>query len=97
MMSNLITRLNPFKDEPRVEVRQITLDNLWQEASSLGRIEIDEPIFSKEIRVTIKFETPRGSVVHAKASGADVYIAFQCALSEAYELGAVPKKKGTRS
>jgi hypothetical protein len=91
-MNTFLTKLKSISgNEPPIEARRITLDDLWSEGASMGRVEIDQPVFTDGVRVTIKFETKRGSVVYAKASGSDVYSAFQCALSEAYDLGAVRK------
>ncbi len=91
-MNNFLTPFNKDSNkELPIEARRITLDDLWQEGGSIGRVKIEHPIFSDGVRVEIKFETQRGSAVYAKGIGSDVYTAFQNALSEAYDLGAIRK------
>lgn len=69
-------------------VRQITLDEQWREAESLGRVEVDCSILSKSYEVKISWKRHTGSWIHAVGNHSDISVAMGRAINEARELGA---------
>lgn len=65
-----------------------TLDELWTEAESLGRIEVEHPVFKDTYRVEIMFDTKSGSSVRAKFEAPRIWDAVHGAILEARSLGA---------
>lgn len=66
-----------------------SLDQLWTEASSLGKVRAGYLWLSDDlITVEICFKRPSGSSISAKGSSTDIHEAFLLAIKEAKELGA---------
>lgn len=67
----------------------ITLDYLWEQASSLGRVKVDHGIIDGQY-VEIQFKRKSGSLVYAKGYSSDIREAFRLVIAEAVDLGARP-------
>lgn len=82
--------MNKIVGSPVVELLQAqTLDQLWNEAEQLGRIEVDHRIGSKgSYRVQIMFTRPSGSTIYAEGNDTNIAFALGKAINEARELGA---------
>lgn len=75
-------------DGPRV-VRPVTLDELWREAESLGRVKVDNSFVGESYEVSIQFERGRhGTRICAKGKHPDIIAALELAIDEARENGA---------
>ncbi len=68
-----------------------TLDELWEGAERLGRIEVDRPFGAGDYRVTIRFSTALGSTIYARGESVDIREALHRAIHEALSLGAKPR------
>lgn len=64
-----------------------SLDELWREASSLGKVSVDHTF---EQYVEITFTNRAGSRIYARGKHTDIYQAFRMAIVEAKNLGATP-------
>jgi len=69
-------------------LREQTLDELWQEASSLGAVRVYQYKQGREVKATILWERKSGSEISAVGAGQEVGIALSNAIIEARELGA---------
>lgn len=67
----------------------ITLDDLWERASALGRVTVEHS-FGQGQFVQIKFDRRGGSTVWAKGYHSEIREAFRLAIEEALALGARP-------
>lgn len=65
-----------------------TLDSLWEKASSLGKVEVDNSFRVQSACIT--FERSSGSYVIAKGKSPDIREAMRLAIEEALALGARP-------
>jgi ribosome-associated translation inhibitor RaiA len=72
-------------------LREISLGELWREAESLGRIEVDRDWQDTSYSVEIKFSRPSGTRIIAKGSHSDICVAVSRAIDEAREMGAGEK------
>lgn len=72
------------------QLHAVSLDELWREAESLGRIKIDSPTWSRSdpYEVTITFHRRSGTRVHAVGKNTDICFAMADAINEAREMGA---------
>ncbi len=69
-------------------LREIKLDELWHEAETLGRVEVDRDWADTTYAVEIKFSRPSGTRIIAKGSHSDICVAVSRAIDEAREMGA---------
>lgn len=69
------------------DYRPTTLDEVWREAESIGRISVEKTIFSGKYRAQIAFDTRHGSC-YAKAEHDSALIALGMAINHARQLGA---------
>lgn len=66
-----------------------SLDQLWQEAERLGRIEVDRELFADSgYRVRIHFKRQSGTRVAAEGKDENIAYAMSKAISEARHLSA---------
>lgn len=65
-----------------------TLDQLWQEAASLGGVRLWQYAIGHDIEVTIVFTRRSGTKVEAKGRNTNVAFALADAINEAREMGA---------
>lgn len=86
-----MTRLLLFnKDESGVyaDSHAKTLDALWAEAESLGKVGVECKTFDSGYRSTIQFKTKSGSMVFSHGEGDTPYDALLAGIKEAVSLGA---------
>ena len=69
-------------------VKAQTLDELWNEAEQLGRIQVDHAVFEKDYRVRIMFTRKSGTTVWAEFRDRNIAFAVAGAINEAREMGA---------
>lgn len=66
-----------------------TLDSLWHEAETLGRVSVDSAIGSNgAYRARIRFERKSGTTIWAEGNDSEIKAALAMAINEARELGA---------
>lgn len=66
-----------------------SLDSLWEEAETLGRIEVDHSWKNRDdYRVRIRFERKTGTTVWAEGNDKNIAFAVASAINEAREMGA---------
>lgn len=85
-----MTRLLSFnKDKSGVyaDSHAQTLDALWVEAESLGRVDVESKSFGVGYRSTIRFSTKSGSMIFAHGEGDTPYDALLAGVKEAASLG----------
>lgn len=75
--------------------RAETLEGLWMEAETLGKVGVDAK-WSGGYRATVNFATRSGSNVFAHGEGKRPDDALRAAIEEARALGAVPQNGGRR-
>jgi hypothetical protein len=66
--------------------RQTTLDELWAEAETLGKVGVDD--WSGEYKATISFTTRSGSHIRASGKHKSPAVALGMAINEARGFGA---------
>ncbi|AWL03372.1 hypothetical protein ACFOHT_04685 [Massilia oculi] len=86
--------MNSIFASPVIEVIQaLSLDQLWHEAESLGRIEVDHRIGgAAAYRVQIRFSRRSGTTVWAQGEDTNIAFAMAKAINEAREMGAGESK-----
>ncbi len=65
-----------------------TLDQLWYEAETLGDVEVDKSVFSKEYSATIAWSRKSGTRIRAVGKDVEIKSALAKAINEARGLGA---------
>lgn len=73
---------------PKYAEQAETLDALWIEAESLGRVEVTCCIWDKEYTAEITFTLPSGTRIYAKGKDRVITFALAAAIDEARSLGA---------
>lgn len=77
------------RDERGVHVDRDTLDQLWQEAQSLGDVKVNDKVFRDNGEgVHIVFQASSGSRIYAYSEHTEIREAFRRAIAEARRLGA---------
>lgn len=69
-------------------VPAMTLDQLWHEAESLGRVSVESKIISEKYEAEIVFQRKSGTRIYAKFEHQNAAIALAGAINEAREMGA---------
>ncbi len=65
-----------------------SLDQLWAEAESLGRVSVDRFLSDGDYRVDINFSRRSGTTVYARGRDRGIAYALARAINEAREMGA---------
>lgn len=68
-------------------VQQQTLDQLWHEAESLGRVSVESE-WSGVYKARIRFDRKSGTTVWAEGKHSAAIVALSIAINEAREMGA---------
>lgn len=69
-------------------LHRVTLDEVWRETESLGRVEVDHLCSNGKYRVQIRFDRKSGTMIYATGIDDDIVCAVSKAVDEARELGA---------
>jgi hypothetical protein len=78
----------PSATAKTTRLEQLTLDQVWREAETLGVVEIDHAIGDSSYRAEIMFTRKSGTRIIAIGFDQDVLFALGKAINEARELGA---------
>lgn len=70
-----------------VVLQQQTLDQLWHEAETLGRVSI-ETDWNDLYKARVRFQRKSGTTIYAEGKHSNALIALSIAVNEARELGA---------
>jgi hypothetical protein len=63
--------------------RDESLDSLWTQAEALGKVSVENPLFSTDYRVEIVFSRPNGSVIRARGQADHIRLAMARSIMEA--------------
>lgn len=70
------------------KLREITLDELWREAETLGRIGVERNWEGTSYKVEIRFRRKSGTRINAIGEHSAIHEAIGRAIDEAREMGA---------
>jgi hypothetical protein len=88
---SLVKREDKPREETVVTGFRITLDDVINEATTIGRLSMEQETFGSKWRASISFTTSGGSYICARAKADALIIAVGLAIKEARSLGGVSK------